>query len=1169
MSRQQQQQQQQQQQSQQQQEIQHDLDEKHSLLLLSNTPNDAFFRRPSLTATTPMPAANALGRGPSGSSLLLDFEESLSTDSLLTATTNRQRRQRRRLDACLAAVYSCSCWRCIGRFLRGQSLRSQLLKSFGLVTVLSLGFVMIVALVTTYQARDAVLQVGSRNFDLYYREAVPQLTRLMADVATKKYESLEGLTLLVQSMTQERFMGYPDTLNDTHVPFRNHYYSYNNNQNGTQQQQQQQQHVYPLRAKNLLPLDTQEQQQLVPNVFANDAAAAREHIRKRHGWYFDGNDLGILHHNVTALSTVDATFFAPPRVCDPLVMDRTAAFYCRDNDNAIKTAALQTIYEKASDFVSPLFKALYEYHGEVKSLGIHFVNDGRGVAVEFPGRYRSERGNSSTYTSIGCDWMNRPNPKRPGSPIGTAAQIAKCHEAGTAVSHSEENALEQEWCRDQVLEPDQMHLWGPDYDQDGFWHFGVGRAVFDAVTNQLLACTRVQVSVEAFLHTDNLILDGYDAYFGVVRWDDIGTILNATSWEPDPVQRTKTGLIEVDMFQVSKELLESMKSRFVDSFETNGYLRDEIYVNHNFYGGLHPAPIPKEGDKHFRPQFLVYFSTSFSIVDTLVAEVDEGIMGVVGDLVVFILCTGFGGMVVIAMAIYVASLYLTSPLQWMNEMGNQIIASAGTPHAHNLSQSTHGKPERKGSKPGKEGPQRTESMKKETKKEEGDKQPPQQHPVLQLENKPWSYRLSLRSEITQLVDEFHTMVKHFSGSGTAKVIKQDLVEVKNPFRLGNNFKRLYKERARHCCIPAELDTTMSVSNDSHLLTNSFGSSLSTMHLADELSERTPRRALMGDDRKHWGPNIHCVYDDQATNRGRVPSSIVTTTTTKRQDVLKSPIFWWILSLVAMPVALCMIAISVYVTVTISDSMVSLGQPLEDTYMEALSLAFLPYSLLRASYASNSISIALRDLYVSNRMAGWLFNGAIPMSNTLTEMTTSAEDCKHYPVGVACPAHQEICSCEWNDPRSNSCDARSSQESRFLQQLFFEGLREDAMPNGDRDFTSYPQNGLYYPQYGVSPSSTFFWDTIESLPGAEKGYNASGYETTFDRVRTASALSAILIPLFNYVQGTTLERSLSSELTFDADGMTTGYAGCSIDHVHGAHYRAQDDQSGFCPEGKFG
>lgn len=59
-----------------------------------------------------------------------------------------------------------------------------------------------------------------------------------------------------------------------------------------------------------------------------------------------------------------------------------------------------------------------------------------------------------------------------------------------------------------------------------------------------------------------------------------------------------------------------------------------------------------------------------------------------------------------------------------------------------------------------------------------------------------------------------------------------------------------------------------------------------------------------------------------------------------------------------------------------------------------------------------------------------------------------------------------------------------------------------------------------------------------MPGSELGHNASGFGTTYARVRVLSALSSILFPLYNYFPGRDEDRHLGSYIGAENDGMVS-------------------------------
>jgi hypothetical protein len=101
-----------------------------------------------------------------------------------------------------------------------------------------------------------------------------------------------------------------------------------------------------------------------------------------------------------------------------------------------------------------------------------------------------------------------------------------------------------------------------------------------------------------------------------------------------------------------------------------------------------------------------------------------------------------------------------------------------------------------------------------------------------------------------------------------------------------------------------------------------------------------------------------------------------------------------------------------------------------------------------------------------------------------------------------------------------------------------------------------------------------------MPGSYKGSNASGYATTYDRLRVISAASAVLFPVYNYVNTDYHQKgqhnAMSAYVAFESDGMIWGYGGCNYEQfARSAHYESAFWNQAFlvnpdlCPLGKFG
>ena len=429
------------------------------------------------------------------------------------------------------------------------------------------------------------------------------------------------------------------------------------------------------------------------------------------------------------------------------------------------------------------------------------------------------------------------------------------------------------------------------------------------------------------------------------------------------------------------------------------------------------------------------------------------------------------------------------------------------------------------------------------------------------------------------------MVKHFSGKGTAKLTKKDLLEMQNPFNQYKAFTPLYEERQQHraLCygnrkmhldtnsgpVSSEPDGIQFVPNDVNQYTTPnqglLGSNPSSMGNIPPSTSSLSRTSISG-PRLHWGPNVKSHTDDYTNS---IHPQLETDTSVGSTAVRHSSIFLCILSCVALPLILCMIGISTYVVLTVSWTLPTLVKDLEEGYTLLQRSFHRDFAQTEAETISHILYLQLRDLYLYNRLAGWLMLGAVQQANTFTTMATGAEKCKVFAPEQTCPnVPPPTCSCGWNDPFETSCESIDSFKSRQSQTQYFEGLREDVDPiTGNRNSTSYPQ-------YGSLPGETLFWDGINSLPGSDSQYETKGVDDSFARLRAASALSVVQFPLYNYVQGHNLPRAWSTAISFEADGMVAGYSGCSDDHIYAGHEQITDDNeawtiSDLCPEGKYG
>ena len=881
---------------------------------------------------------------------------------------------------------------------------------------------------------------------------------------------------MVKTMTQERFVGYPMVTDDTFVPFLNYLNKTTN--------------TYPWKATEMLPLMGSDEVNY--NVNVSKGTNIAEHIGAfdRYSWYTSEEN---------ALSTAHAMMAT--------------------NQQASNSATFDLIHSKASDYATPLLKSLYEYQKNVKSIEVHFVNDGiGGASVVFPARRRWNLTNHPNLRDAGCDWLRLPNPPAPSQPIGNERQQARCSRSTRA-----SNILRQAFCQRQALFPDQLQVDGP-YREEGFWFIRLGKPIYDSVTMELIACTSVVVNGHRF--GSAIINASFSAFpesdgagLALARWDDTATVstqipsgflqrLNAT--KPVPVQ-------DLPPIGVSRALMEEMKLEYLTEYQQTGNITEKTAFYNGRYVSIYPTPPPMKTEAVWRPQFFTVFTAELNYrdfhVEALEAELNPRTRNLIRNIVV----ASSVAVILILAIIYFVSLCLTLPLEWMDNAGKQILQSAGSTSFQPSEETSEGK--------------------------------------LDLSKKPWWYKLSPRTEITKLVEHFHRMVEQFSGQGTAKLFKQQLLEVKNPFDLADNFEDVYNRRQE----PGFTHTY----NENVAFSPLGGSS--RIH-----SSYTFRR------RKHEGPNIHNLDDTDSVDHFAVDTSFRRRRgydgllVNQRFGHCRSRLFWWIVGCIAVPLLCAIGAISTYVLYSVSDEFPALVDLSADVLIEMERAYLIGVSRLRALLVADIVDSALRDLHVFNRIAGWLISGAIAIpNNTLVDMSMAADLCKNYSNDIeSCPVYKQMaqtCDCDWEDPWGRGC-RDIPYSDRLNQLLSFEALSEDADRNGLRNSTSYPN-------VATSPETTEFWSNFESMPG----FNESTTRTNqlFDWARLASALSVVQVPLYNYpLKGEyPMQRVWGSYLALEEVGSLSGYAGCNLGHANysSVHYgqNTMTKDTRLCPEGKYG
>lgn len=218
---------------------------------------------------------------------------------------------------------------------------------------------------------------------------------------------------------------------------------------------------------------------------------------------------------------------------------------------------------------------------------------------------------------------------RSGKFIGTRADIENCHKRGQVAPMREYNPIERGWCRDQVERNMDLAAGrtskaaanvmstGPYLDalsSDRLWVLTFGEAVFDKITDEFIGCTLVDVSI---LKLYDILIGSYfvgdTSEAALVRWDDRGTVLVASQWDP-LVEDENAYLTDFDNdlnLGVNARIYEEIRNLVDYSQPWNPADVKNTYNNtvKEANGRLimmHPVPtVPDEYDPVYEPEYMV------------------------------------------------------------------------------------------------------------------------------------------------------------------------------------------------------------------------------------------------------------------------------------------------------------------------------------------------------------------------------------------------------------------------------------------------------------------------------------------------------------------------------------------------------------------------------------
>lgn len=632
----------------------------------------------------------------------------------------------------------------------------------------------------------------------------------------------------------------------------------------------------------------------------------------------------------------------------------------------------------------------------------------------------------------------------------------------------------------------------------------------------------------------------------IIRYSDNIVFADSLSFNSTNRHIVETGLISqenLDLLRNSVNFTRSWTpSTLQETLEDNVLLGEEdvMYT-------VYPLPLPPlQYDPLYEPEYLVIHALSCKVLERM----NEDIQGEVGQIIGISVLIGLCGMALIYAILWFVSKGLTDPLLWIKRVAHGIVNHDDERSADSFVLA------------------------------EADSSGPKL-------NSKWAPN----TEIAELVREFRAMIQGFSGEGAATLAKPETFEIPNQLTWQSVYQQLYARSSK------AIDERKSVRISSVNGTNSqstpppAGNPVShdgqERRAGDEaavvnVSEVPPLAAnkmevtiVPAPPKKNRGPN---VLKSSSRARECLPCQLG-----RKIRPYRSSLFWWMFLLIALPLILTNMTIcsllSIRIIDTVEDWVGGVGNNSQKLEFRALKSS----THLKAAQASMSVNDVVRDLYFMTRVAGWLMFGGLSRSDSFTTMQNAANECRGYNWTNLCPVYYDLertpCDCSWEDlsdsSDENCTNVNDTEESRSLQERFFFCQAQDAdEATGHRvGATSFFDPDIVA---DVSPETTLWWEDFDAVPGASKGSDAAGFETTYDRVRVSSAMAVADIPLYNYatVLGNT-KHFIASYTALDADGMMTGYRGCQPSHLVASLFqsneqnRAGDIAPFLCPLGKFG
>ena len=642
-------------------------------------------------------------------------------------------------------------------------------------------------------------------------------------------------------------------------------------------------------------------------------------------------------------------------------------------------------------------------------------------------------------------------------------------------------------------------------------------------TGNFIGCVIIDIALKT-------IFDGLasskltpDSNIALVRYSD-GDLVSDTLGSVFVSENTtfnivETGIVDNATFEELRNAV-NFSSQWTFDQVNEAYQRITVPSSNRLITA-YPLPVPpQEYDSTYVPIFIALHSVSSNVFEP-VYKIESQIDADVRNNALTAVFLGVLAMAILTATIWGMSRILTQPLIWIEQIAWRIV---------NHSEDKSG-----------------DALK------------------LLQQQKPVAMRLSLHTELNELVSAFQKMTQGFSGSGAAHVADSDLHEIRNELTWHSDFRHLHSPAVRKSfrSTPSVSDIdTESVASLPHLLSSSQRSVVMANGTENRTTtvEESALPVVPPPPKRNFGMHIVCNAKGPAK-----PLS----TEVRASVVWRSNLFWWIVVLMIIPLLLtsavtCVIA-STYIRV-IPSWVVQAETSSKELELNATRII----SQAKAAVIAALVFEPIRDLYLLTRLAGWVYFDAVDRSESFTKVESHTEECRNFTFGE-CPIPPPPCPCQWQDLYSASCwNNFSNLEARYVQTNIY------AVESSDSDPITGARMKSTYPATDYSPEATQWWDNVSVIPGWEKGNNASGFATTYAQLRLASAMAVVEQPIYNYA--TTLGRkklTWASYIGFESDGMLTGFTGCYDGSNGYGSWQSNKSNHAFviapelCPRGKYG